>query len=145
MWGSIVRFGSCISDRGIIVNTASTTSVLSSGQAQDELTNFGRAALADYFGDMVIYRNLEPLDRRLPGLKTAAYKMELPNDQIPRKLDQDYAKAAVWLAQRAQKLRKKAPKLRELLFIGDTVYNDGQAYINMKQLGGWQGSCFIGV
>lgn len=31
--------------------------------------NFGRAKLSDFFGDWVIYRNLEPLDKRLPWPK----------------------------------------------------------------------------
>ena len=62
-------------------------------------------ALADYFGDLVIYRNLEPLDRRFRA-EGAAYKMDLSNDHIPRKLETEYAKAAVWFAKQAQKLRR---------------------------------------
>lgn len=126
------------------MSTASTTSVLSSERAQSEFKNFGRAALADYFGDFVIYRNLEPLDRRLPGLRAASYKMNLSSDQIPRKLDTDYAKAAIFFAMQGQKLRRQKIELSELLFIGDTPSGDGQAYANMRQLSGWQGSCFIG-
>jgi hypothetical protein len=61
--------------------------------------NFGRAALADICDDWVIYRNLEPLDKRVPGLKHAFYDMELRSEQIPRKQDRDYAKAAVWFVQ----------------------------------------------
>ena len=123
---------------------ASTTSVPANEQAEAEMKNYGRAALADYFGDFVIYRNLEPLDRRLPGLKAAAYKMNLSSDQIPRKLDTDYAKAAIFFAEQGQKLRRQKTALSELLFIGDTPSGDGEAYANMQQLSGWQGSCFIG-
>ena len=126
------------------VNTVSSTSVLSANQTHIALKNFGRATLADYFGDLVIYRNLEPLDRRLPGMKAAAYKMEITNDRIPRKVDPEYAKAAVWFANQAQKLRKNGTALSELLFVGDTLYNDSHAYSNMRRNGGWQGACFIG-
>ncbi len=122
----------------------STTSVPTNEQAEAEMKNYGRAALADYFGDFVIYRNLEPLDRRLPGLKAAAYKMNLSSDRIPRKLDTDYAKAAIFFAEQGQKLRRQKAALSELLFIGDTPSGDGEAYANMQQLSGWQGSCFIG-
>jgi hypothetical protein len=122
----------------------STTNVIAEEQMQSILKSYGRASLSDYFEDMVIYRNLEPLDRRLPGLKAAAYKMEVANDRIPRKQERDYAKAAVWFAKQAQKLHKGSIDLREMLFVGDTLYNDGQAYVNMKQIGGWHGSCFIG-
>ncbi|MCC6166204.1 MAG: hypothetical protein IT329_03160 [Caldilineaceae bacterium] len=108
------------------------------------MKNFGRASLADYFGDLVIYRNLEPLDRRLPGLKAAGYRMDINTKRIPRKQDPDYAKAAVWFAKQAQKLRKNSTPLSELLFVGDTLYNDGQAYSHMRQVAEWAGACFIG-
>ncbi len=106
---------------------------------------FGRARLSDFFGDLVIYRNLEPLEPRIPGLKRAFLSMELADNHIPRKLDRDYAKAAVWFAAEAQRLRKAKAPLRELLFVGDTVVNDGQAYRNMVQQSGWRGACFIGA
>lgn len=123
----------------------STTGVLSADRAKTVLKNFGRAKLSDYFGDLVVYRNLEPLDRRIQGRKAASYKMDIPADVVPRKQDRDYAKAAVWIAeQAAQKTRRSNVQLGELLFIGDTLYNDGQAYSNMLEVSEWSGSCFIG-
>jgi hypothetical protein len=123
----------------------STTGVLSADRANTVLKNFGRAKLSDYFGDLVVYRNLEPLDRRIQGRKAASYKMDIPAGIIPRKQDRDYAKAAVWIAkQAAQKVRHNNVRLEELLFIGDTRYNDGQAYSNMIDAGEWTGACFIG-
>lgn len=107
------------------------------------LKNFGRAKLSDIFGDWVIYRNLEPMDKRIPGLKSAAWKMGLTGDHIPRKLDKDYAKAALWFTQEAQRLRNTPTKLQELLFVGDTLTNDGQAYRNLRSQSGWLGACFI--
>ena len=127
------------------MTTVSTTGVLSADRANTVLKNFGKAKLADYFGDLVVYRNLEPLDRRIQGRKTASYKMEIPADVVPRKQDRDYAKAAVWIAnQAAQKTRRSNLQLEELLFLGDTLYNDGQAYTNMLDVAEWQGACFIG-
>ncbi|MEZ4676289.1 MAG: hypothetical protein R2932_18860 [Caldilineaceae bacterium] len=35
--------------------------------------------------------------------------------------------------------------LAELIFVGDTLLNDGQAYRNLRSLSGWAGSCFIGA
>jgi len=123
----------------------STTGVLSADRANTVLKNFGRAKLSDYVGDLVVYRNLEPLDRRIQGRKNASYKMDIPADVIPRKQDRDYAKAAVWIArQAAQKTRHSSAQLEELLFVGDTLYNDGQAYSNMVDVGEWGGACFIG-
>jgi hypothetical protein len=123
----------------------STTGVLSADRANTVLKNFGKAKLSDYFGDLVVYRNLEPLDRRIQGRKAASYKMEIPADVVPRKQDRDYAKAAVWIAnQAAQKVRRGNTRLEELLFLGDTLYNDGQAYANMLDVAEWTGACFIG-
>src|SRR4051794_2911131 len=130
---------------GVNVTTVSTTGVLSADRANTVLKNFGRAKLSDYFGDLVVYRNLEPLDRRIQGRKAASYKRDIPADVIPRKQDRDYAKAAVWIAKMAaQKVRRSNVQLEELLFVGDTLYNDGQAYSNMADVGEWAGACFIG-
>jgi len=107
--------------------------------------NFGRAALADICDDWVIYRNLEPLDKRVPGLKHAFYDMELRSEQIPRKQDRDYAKAAVWFVKRIQQVRGVRTPISELLFLGDTLFNDGQAFANIIHESGWRGACFIGA
>jgi hypothetical protein len=32
-----------------------------------------------------------------------------------------------------------------LLFLGDTLFNDGQAYRNMIDESAWRGGCFIGA
>ena len=126
------------------MTTASSASVQSNEELDKDLKNFGRAALSDYFGDFVIYRNLEPLDRRVPGLRAAYYRMGLPDAHIPRKLDSDYAKAAVWFAKQGQRLRGESTELSELIFVGDTLHGDGQAYANMIQVSDWRGSCVIG-
>lgn len=127
------------------MTTVSTTGVLSADRANTVLKNYGKAKLSDYFGDLVVYRNLEPLDRRIQGRKNASYKMEIPAEIIPRKQERDYAKAAVWIArQAAQKVRRGNAKLEELLFLGDTLYNDGHAYTNMLEVAEWTGACFIG-
>jgi hypothetical protein len=126
------------------VSTASSVSEVSAENTLPELKCYGRAALSDYFGDFVIYRNLEPLDRRIPGLKAAHYRMGLPDERIPRKLDAEYAKAAVWLAKEGQRARGESIELSELVFVGDTLANDGQAYANMIEFSEWEGSCAIG-
>jgi hypothetical protein len=125
----------------MVMNPATTLSV--KAEQSRSLQNYGRARLSDFFGDWVIYRNLEPMDKRIHGLKAAGYKMGLSGDQIPRKLDRDYAKAALWFAKEAQRVRAIGTPLRELLFIGDTLLNDGEAYRNLRLLSEWQGTCFI--
>jgi hypothetical protein len=105
------------------------------------LQNFGMGTLADLFGDLVIYRSLEPLDRRLRGFKTAYYQMGLDESPIPRKLNPNYARAALWFLEQVQKLRGAA--LNEVLFIGDTLSGDAQAFRNILKISDLPGSAFI--
>lgn len=109
------------------------------------ISNHGRAALADLFDDWVVYRNLEPLDKRVPGFKTASYLMGVSDDHIPRKQEIEYARAAAWIIEKAQAVRGRKRPTAELLFLGDTLFNDGQAFRNMAAVSGWRGACFIGA
>lgn len=124
---------------------AATIQTPSTAATQTELQVFGRGRLSDLFGDMVIYRNLQPLDSRLPKLKVALRDLDLASDERPRKQDSAYARVALWYANKAQEKRNVAAPLRELLFIGDTIYNDGRAFTNMVAESDLEGSCFIGV
>jgi len=121
------------------------TRVVESGRKEEMLQNFGMATLADLFDDWVVYRNLEPLDKRVPGFKNSAWKMGVSEERLPRKQEVDYAKAATWIINEAQSVRGERKPIRELLFVGDTLFNDGQAYANMARVAGWKGSCFIGA
>lgn len=114
-------------------------------KSETEMQVFGRARLSDLCGDMVIYRNLQPLDSRLSSVKVALRELDLSTDHRPRKQDEAYARVALWYAKEAQVKRNVSQSLQELLFIGDTIFNDGRAYANMQSLSGWEGSCFIGV
>ena len=53
------------------VNKQPTTVVLPG------LQNFGQAVLADYCGDMVLYRSLKPIDSRLPNIRRAMFEAGL--------------------------------------------------------------------
>lgn len=106
------------------------------------LENFGLAAMSDLFDDLVVYRSLEPMDRRLKGLKSARVQLGLNIDGIPRKLDAAYAQVALWIFEKAQALRRA--EVGEILFVGDTLSGDGKAFQNLLALSGLPGSCFIG-
>jgi hypothetical protein len=125
------------------VPSASTASAPLAAQKSPAYASFGRARLADFCDDWVVYRNLEPLDKRLHGLKTAYMDMELRSEMIPRKQDAAYAKAATYFLNQIQRLRGVKTPLGELLFLGDTLFNDSQAFKNIRQFSDWQGSCFI--
>ncbi len=106
---------------------------------------FGTTSLYEIFDDLVILRNLAPVDKRLPGLADAWQEMGLPGPRIPRKHEPDYARASVWFVQRARALELPNTPVRELLFVGDTAMSDGGAFRNLAHAGGWPGWCFIGA
>lgn len=112
--------------------------------ANGALKNFGRISLSELFGERIIYRNLEPMDRSLRGLSRAYHEMGLSDNRIPRKQESGYAKAALWLVEETQ-ARRHQPPIRELLFIGDSKYTDAQSFLNLRKRSGWRGACFIGV
>lgn len=112
--------------------------------SSNEMSVSGKLKISDIFENRIIYRRLEPLDKKLAGLKKAGGKMQLMNDRIPRKDEEDYARASMWFLNQAQKLRKVSTPIKELVYIGDSLYSDGTAYQNLRQLSQWSGSSFIG-
>lgn len=104
----------------------------------------GKAALSDFLGDLVIFRKLEPMDSRLPGLKMAWQEMGLPDSRLPRKAERAYAVAVTWLLRQAQTLENPGKEIKELVYLGDTALLDAQAYRNLLDVSGWPGWAFIG-
>jgi hypothetical protein len=109
------------------------------------MNSFGFTSLQEIFGDLVILRNLVPVDQRLPGLAAAWQEMGLAGPHIPRKHEPDYARASVWFVKGARALELPNTPVRELLFVGDTAMSDGGAFRNLAAAGGWPGWCFIGA
>lgn len=104
---------------------------------------FERATLADFFGDLVVYRNLEPADQRLRGLKHIWPEIGLKSYRIPRKAEPEYAAAILHFLHQAQRARGVTKPLARLLYIGDTRLLDGTAYRNLRLASGWPGWGFI--
>lgn len=101
---------------------------------------FGKATISDFLDDRIVYRNLIPADKALPGLAALAPQVGLPAGRIPRKSEPAYAQVIVALLQQAH-----AQPIERLLFIGDTRLNDGTAFANICQAGDWSGIAFIGA
>lgn len=102
-------------------------------------------ALTDVFGDLVIYRDMNAMDVRLPRYGEAWHEMGMAGPNPPRKLDMAYAQALAWLLAQAQTIAgARRPALSEVFYLGDTLLSDGGAFQNLRSLTGWPGWCFIG-
>jgi hypothetical protein len=104
-----------------------------------------RSSLYELFGDLVVYRDLNPIDLRLPRFETAAAEIGLPCVARPRKHEPAYAQTMVWFLHRARAIEMPGTTIRELVYLGDTALSDGGAFRNLRTAGGWQGWAFIGA
>ncbi|RCK71769.1 MAG: hypothetical protein ANABAC_2741 [Anaerolineae bacterium] len=105
---------------------------------------FGKSNVAEFLGDFVVYRNLIPMDNRLPSLRELRARLDLPPNEIPRKHELSYARVIVELLREARRLEAPKAEIKRLVFIGDTRMSDGGAFDNICQLAGWEGIVFIG-
>jgi hypothetical protein len=92
-----------------------------------------RGTLAELVGDAIVYRNLEPVYPDVPGLRAAWSTYGLDHYYVPRKTSPAYAGALFRFLQLFQRARGVTAPLRDLLFVGDTLMNDGTAARNL----GW--------
>jgi len=102
-----------------------------------------RSTLAEFLGDAVVYRSLDPLDRRLPRYVDVARRVGLMPDAVPRKSDPVYARIVVEIVRAAARLAGGGA-VERLLFVGDTPGNDATAFRRICVTGGWPGIGFIG-
>ncbi len=56
---------------------------------------WNKATLADFIGDRVVYRNLEPMQAGLLGLRQVWAEVGLDHYYVPRKIAPEYA-AVLW-------------------------------------------------
>ena len=103
---------------------------------------YGRGRVHYFLSDFIVYRNLVPLDRRLPGLPDLRGELGI-GAGTPRKTSPEYAGVVAKILNRAQEVRGEGDPIEQLLYIGDTRVNDGTAFVNLLERGGWKGAAFI--
>ena len=104
-----------------------------------------KLSLYDLVGDLVLYRNLDPVDARLPQFADAWAEIGLADATRPRKHEASYAQTTAWYLRRARGLDRRAPELAELVYLGDTAMADGNAFKSLRAVTGWPGWAFIGA
>lgn len=105
---------------------------------------YGLASVADFLGDRMVYRSLNPVDPRLPRFDSLSRQLGLPTGFMPRKSEPDYARLVYELLKQARGLQSPGRKLQRIIFIGDTRRNDGQTFDNLCLVSDLPGVAFIG-
>ena len=108
------------------------------------MKNYGRTSVSEFLDDRIVYRNLAPVDSRLPPLAHIRPLVGLPEGLVPRKSELEYARVIVHLLQEARALDRPGVPIERLIYVGDTVLNDGNAFAHILRAGGWPGLAFIG-
>jgi hypothetical protein len=104
-----------------------------------------KASIYDLVGDLVLYRNLDPADSRVPGFSEAWAEMGFTGPTRPRKQDTAFAQALAWFLRRGRALEAPETELAEIVYLGDTAMADSNAFRNLRNVSGWQGGAFIGA
>jgi hypothetical protein len=104
-----------------------------------------KSSLYELFGDLVVYRDLNPVDLRLPRFETIWAEIGPSGAVRPRKHDPAYAQTMAWFLQQARTIEMPRTSIQELVYLGDTVLSDGNAFRNLRSAGGWRGWAFIGA
>lgn len=104
----------------------------------------GTATVADFMGELIVYRRLEPADRRVPGLKALASGLGLADHDLPRKADAAYARVVQRIMRSAHAMNGASHPLRHLIYVGDSPSLDLAAFRNLLAEAGWKGWVFIG-
>ena len=105
---------------------------------------YGRAALSDFLGDQIVFRNLIPCDHRLPELAELRRTLNFPPNFLPRKSMPEYGRVLSEIVRAARRLTLPKGAIQRVIYVGDTRMNDGQAFLNICRAGSWQGMAFIG-
>lgn len=107
------------------------------------MRKYGRSTVSEFLGDFVVYRNLDPVDSRLPSLSDSRKQIGISATGIPRKTSPEYARVIAYLLQAASQLREPEAQISRVIFIGDTRLNDGTAFQNICLAGNWPGMAFV--
>jgi hypothetical protein len=105
---------------------------------------YDATTLSEFMGDFIIYRNLIPADKRLPGVDELRGFLGLEGSALPRKAEPAYGQVVAEMLRQGRSLDLPQAEVKEIVYIGDTQMNDGTAFRNICAAGEWPGWAFIG-
>jgi hypothetical protein len=105
---------------------------------------YGKSTIAEFLGDNIVYRNLVPMDTRLPTLDDVRASVGIAEGITPRKSEMDYARVIAAILKAAHKLNSASSSLARIVYVGDTRLNDGTAFVNICRAARCPGMAFIG-
>jgi len=95
------------------------------------------------FDEWVVYRNLEPLDPRIAGLRASWREIGLDHYYIPRKAkDEDYVRVILHFAGHMQEARRQ-PTLQRLLYLGNRRVRDRHTIQHFMRHVSWPFVAFL--
>ena len=107
------------------------------------MKKYGRSTVSEFLEDFVVYRNLDPIDSRLPSLTDIRERVGISTSGIPRKTSPEYARVIAYLLLAASQMREPKAQIERVVFLGDTRMNDGTAFQNICLAGNWPGMAFV--
>lgn len=111
----------------------------------EEYVSYGPVSLHEIFGDFVLYRNLDPPDRRLPRAPDLLKMAGLQGQKVPRKADPEFGSVVAAALRCARRMELPRGGIKRIVYLGDTKINDGTAFRNICAAGAWPGCLFIGA
>ncbi len=104
---------------------------------------YGKTSLHEILGDLIVYRNLDPVNSQLPRFEEIRNSLGIPTGKTPRKGQPAYARVVVQLLRAAASLIDPNSSIQQLVYLGDTQLNDVNAFITICDAGDWPGIAFI--
>ena len=108
------------------------------------MKSFGKSTVSEFLSDQIVFRNLIPFDPRLPGLPELQQKLNFPKNFLPRKAMPEYGQVLAEIIKASRQASLPNTPLHRIIYIGDTLMNDGQAFHNICSASGLGGAAFIG-
>ncbi|MEN6369145.1 MAG: hypothetical protein ABFD77_05545 [Thermotogota bacterium] len=103
----------------------------------------GEGTIQDVVGDLLLYRNLVPVDRRLPGIDELRKRLGILAGEHPRKGTERHARVVAEIVQAAGRQAGTADDLARWIYVGDTRQSDGATFRGLCRVTGRPGWAFI--